>query len=185
MAQPCLRPRVLRRKIAFRADHVVAQAAASRFVDALGDARLPIHEHVEIVGIEHEKARSGDRGQRKVAYRSQFLSVYDRGHAGQAKIKARLIGDDLDPDLPPKPKWMRWRTYDRLVERFDAYEDMTYPDDFALVAKLMRRFNSPASAPPGPGAPRRGPRAWSRGSPRGGSRTSPLRPGPSRSRPGG
>jgi hypothetical protein len=52
-------------------------------------------------------------GRRKVAYRSQFLSVYDRGHAGQAKIKARLIGD-LDPDdwdLPPKPKWIRWRTY--------------------------------------------------------------------------
>ena len=29
-------------KIAFRADHVAAQAAASHFVDALGDARLPI-----------------------------------------------------------------------------------------------------------------------------------------------
>jgi hypothetical protein len=32
-------------------------------------------------------------------------------HIGQAKIKARLIAD-LDPDewdLPPKPKWMRWR----------------------------------------------------------------------------
>jgi hypothetical protein len=80
-------------------------------------------------------------GQRKVAYRSQFLSVYDRGHAGQAKIKARLIGD-LDPRdwaLPPKPKWMRWRTYNRLVERFDAYEDMTYPNDFAPIAKLMGR----------------------------------------------
>jgi hypothetical protein len=77
-------------------------------------------------------------GKRVVAYRSQFLSVYDRGHAGKAKIKARLIGD-LDPDawdLPPKPKWMRWRTYNRLAERFDAYDDMTYPDD--LPAKLMR-----------------------------------------------
>src|SRR5262245_46081829 len=42
---------------------------------------------------------------RQVAYRSQFQSVYDRGHAGKAKIKARLIGD-LDPEeweLPPKP----------------------------------------------------------------------------------
>jgi hypothetical protein len=80
-------------------------------------------------------------GRRRVAYRSQFLSVYDRGHAGKAKIKARLIGD-LDPDdweLPPKPKWMRWRTYSRLVERFEAYDDMTYPDDSALIAKLMRR----------------------------------------------
>ena len=81
---------------------------------------------------------------RKVAYRSQFQSVYNRGHAGKAKIKARLIGD-LDPDdweLPPKPKWMRWSTYNRLVELFEAYDDMTYPDDStlpALVAKLMRR----------------------------------------------
>jgi hypothetical protein len=81
---------------------------------------------------------------RQVAYRSQFLSVYDRGHAGKDKIKARLIGD-LDPDdweLPPKPKWMRWRTYKRLAERFEEYDDMTYPDDStlpALVAKLMRR----------------------------------------------
>jgi hypothetical protein len=81
---------------------------------------------------------------RKVAYRSQFQSVYDRGHAGKAKIKARLIGD-LDPEdweLPPKPKWMRWRTYNRLAERFEGYDDMTYPDDSmlpALVARLSRR----------------------------------------------
>jgi hypothetical protein len=68
-------------------------------------------------------------GRRIVAYRSQFLSVYDRGHVGKARIKARLIGD-LDPDdwdLPPKPKWMRWHTYNRLVERYDAYEEMIYP----------------------------------------------------------
>jgi hypothetical protein len=81
---------------------------------------------------------------RKVAYRSQFQRIYDRGHAGKAKIKALLIGD-LDPDdweLPPKPKWMRWRTYNRLAERFEAYDDMTYPDDStlcALAAKLTRR----------------------------------------------
>jgi hypothetical protein len=88
--------------------------------------------------------RSRQAWGRKVAYRSQFLSVYDRGHSGKAKIKGRLIGD-LDPEeweLPPKPKWMRWRTYNRLAERFDAYDDMTYPDDStlpALVARLMRR----------------------------------------------
>jgi len=81
---------------------------------------------------------------RQVAYRSQFQTIYNRGHAGKAKIKARLIGE-LDPkdwELPPKPKWMRQRTYDRLVERFEAYDDMTYPDDstlFALAARLMRR----------------------------------------------
>ena len=71
-------------------------------------------------------------------------SIYDRGHAGKAKIKARLIGD-LDPEqweLPPKPKWMRWHTYNRLAERFEVCDDMTYPDDStlpALAAKLIRR----------------------------------------------
>jgi len=62
---------------------------------------------------------------RQVAYRSQFQSATDRAYLGKERIKARLIGD-LDPDawdLPPKPKWMRWTTYKRYVERFDGYEE--------------------------------------------------------------
>ena len=62
----------------------------------------------------------------RVAYASQFLDADHRAHRGKAKIKARLIGD-CDPDeweLPPKPKWMRWSTYNRLVERFDSYEEI-------------------------------------------------------------
>ena len=33
----------------------------------------------------------------------------------------------LDPeewDFPPKPKWMRWPTYNRAVEKFDKYEEV-------------------------------------------------------------
>ncbi len=26
-------------------------------------------------------------------------------------------------DLPPKPKAMHWRTYKRLVDRYDVYDD--------------------------------------------------------------
>jgi hypothetical protein len=62
---------------------------------------------------------------RGVAYASQFETPTDLAWRGKAKIKARLIGN-LDPDewdLPPKPKWMRWRTYDRYVRKFDGYED--------------------------------------------------------------
>jgi hypothetical protein len=80
-------------------------------------------------------------GRRVVAYRSQFLGADDRAHAGQAKIKARLIGD-YDPDdwdVPPKPKWMRWRTYNRFVERYDAYEDILDRGTVALMAKFMGR----------------------------------------------
>jgi hypothetical protein len=75
---------------------------------------------------------------RQVAYRSQFLDRDNRAHAGKERIKARLIGD-LDPDeweLPPKPKWMRWETYNRYEERFDHYEAVLDDGCAELVAKL-------------------------------------------------
>ena len=77
---------------------------------------------------------------RRVAYTSQFLNRDDRSHRGQAKIKAGLIGD-LDPDewhLPPKPKWMRWTTYDRFGERFDHYEAILGEGVDELLAKLSQ-----------------------------------------------
>ena len=80
-------------------------------------------------------------GRRVVAYRSQFRGADDRAHAGKARIKVRLIGD-CDPDewdLPPKPKWMRWRTYNRYVDRYDAYEDILDWGTVELVARLFGR----------------------------------------------
>jgi hypothetical protein len=47
---------------------------------------------------------------------------------------------DLDPDeweLPPKPKWMRWRTYNRLVEEFDSYEKILDRGIAELMAKFL------------------------------------------------
>jgi hypothetical protein len=77
-------------------------------------------------------------GTRRVAYASQFLDPDNRAHRGKAKIKSRLIGDcDFDEwDLPPKPKWMRWRTYERYVEKFNAYEDILSYGILELLAKL-------------------------------------------------
>jgi hypothetical protein len=40
-------------EVAFRSD-VAAQSAAGHFTDTLCDTGLPIHEDVEIVGIEHD-----------------------------------------------------------------------------------------------------------------------------------
>jgi hypothetical protein len=63
---------------------------------------------------------------RSVAYASQFCDRINRAHRGIAKINARLCrigGYDPDEwDLPPKPKWMRWRTYNGAEEKFDRYE---------------------------------------------------------------
>jgi hypothetical protein len=76
---------------------------------------------------------------RRVAYQSQFNDATNRAHAGRSRVKSRLIGD-LDPDewdLPPKPKWMRWATYDRHVERFDGYLGVLDRGLEALAAKFM------------------------------------------------
>ena len=76
---------------------------------------------------------------RQVAYASQFMTATDRAHHGQSKIKARLIAE-LDPDdwaLPPKPKRMRWTTYNRHVARYDDYEAVLDYGCAALVAKFM------------------------------------------------
>jgi hypothetical protein len=75
---------------------------------------------------------------RQVAYSSQFQDATNRAHLGKARIKSRLIGS-LDPDeweLPPKPKWMRWKTYNRHVERFDQYEAELEHGCALLAAKL-------------------------------------------------
>jgi len=77
----------------------------------------------------------------QVAYRSQFMTAMDRAYLGMERIKQRLLGE-LDPqewDLPPKPKWMRWKTYNRYVERFDRYEAALDADALSRTIKLMRR----------------------------------------------
>lgn len=77
---------------------------------------------------------------RQVAYQSQFFDRDNRAHLGESKIRARLcrIGgfDPDDWDLPPKPKWMRWKTYNRMVARFDRYENHLNEGICELAAKL-------------------------------------------------
>jgi len=75
-----------------------------------------------------------------VAYASQFLDRDSRAHHGQSKIKSRLCAveglDHEEWDLPPKPKWMRWKTYERYETRFDRYEEMLDLGFLELVRKL-------------------------------------------------
>jgi hypothetical protein len=57
---------------------------------------------------------------KQVAYSTQFESSFDRAITAREKVKDRLIGN-LKRDeweLPPKPKWMRWYTYERLAEKY-------------------------------------------------------------------
>jgi hypothetical protein len=78
--------------------------------------------------------RSRQAWGRQVAYHSQFSDSDNRAHLGKARIKARLIAhlDSDDWDLPPKPKWMRWSTYNRHAERYDVCEDILDRGTLAL-----------------------------------------------------
>jgi hypothetical protein len=81
---------------------------------------------------------------RQVAYASQFLDRDNRAHRGKARINRRLCSfGGLDPDMwdfPPKPKWMRWRTYNRAEERFDEYEAHLDEGIVSLAARLGIRI---------------------------------------------
>jgi hypothetical protein len=76
----------------------------------------------------------------QVAYASQFLDRDNRAHHGQSKINARLcsIGklDREEWDFPPKPKWMRWKTYRRYEARFDRYDAVLDSGIIEFAAKL-------------------------------------------------
>ena len=57
---------------------------------------------------------------KEVAYSTQFESKFDRAITAREKVKDRLIGElnRSEWELPPKPKWMRWATYERLAEKY-------------------------------------------------------------------
>jgi hypothetical protein len=60
----------------------------------------------------------------KVAYGSQFQSPYRRACSGAGAIRYRLGGrNEWSGELPPRPKGMHWRTYEREIARIEAYED--------------------------------------------------------------
>jgi hypothetical protein len=74
-------------------------------------------------GAEEFRSRQG--WGKRVAYITQIGSWIDRAHRGKEKIKNILLGNENpeDWDLPPKPKWMRKKTYEKYVQRFNHYED--------------------------------------------------------------
>ena len=61
------------------------------------------------------------------------------------KINKRLCSiDGLDPDdwdFPPKPKWMRWRTYERAEQKFDRYEGIIDEGILGVAIRLGYDFD--------------------------------------------
>jgi len=65
------------------------------------------------------------------------------GHVASSAYPARrlhraMLADEWD--FPPKPKRMRWRTYNRAEERFDRYEAVLDEGVIELAARLGFRM---------------------------------------------
>jgi hypothetical protein len=80
---------------------------------------------------------------RRASYASEFLDPVGRAWRIKAKVKARLIGDENPDewDLPPKPKGMRWATYEKWEAKYDAAEEAIDALCGLALARLMTRFD--------------------------------------------
>ena len=78
---------------------------------------------------------------RQVAYGSQFQSWPGRASLAARAIRYRLGGPDYadsSGELPPRPKGMHWRTYEKTVRRYEAYKTIMDQDLIATLARMMR-----------------------------------------------
>jgi hypothetical protein len=75
----------------------------------------------------------------RLGYRSQRETPRDRSITRAFMLSDRLggrggIGDDI-----PKPKWMRWRTYELQIARIETAEGINTAYMWALVQRLQRK----------------------------------------------
>lgn len=75
----------------------------------------------------------------RLGYHSQRIAADDRAFYAMHRIQQRLGGrQGCDEGLPPRPKGMWHRTYNRLGERFDALDDHCGVVLVGLMMKLHR-----------------------------------------------
>ncbi len=80
---------------------------------------------------------------RQVAYGSQFQTPHDRAISAAQMIRRRLGGNEYLSGLrgfPPKPKGMRWATYERLQAQCQQYEAFYLPMAYASIRRLQTRI---------------------------------------------
>jgi hypothetical protein len=77
----------------------------------------------------------------RVAYLSQYYGPGARAHYMANKLCDRIGGPgaSLEWDVPPKPKGMRWRTYERLFKRCANYCDKAgvLPQEYRLDGDVV------------------------------------------------
>jgi hypothetical protein len=61
----------------------------------------------------------------RLCYNVQRVGPMDQAHRHLARLHRKLSADYDGPEMPPppKPKWMRWKTYSHLVQQIEAGEE--------------------------------------------------------------
>jgi hypothetical protein len=72
-----------------------------------------------------------------LAYHSQWEEPWWRAKRRAGKLWQRLGGDPDDDFIPPRPKGMHRRTYDRLIAEAERAEDLV---GAAIAASMSKRF---------------------------------------------
>jgi hypothetical protein len=74
-----------------------------------------------------------------LAYQSQHEAPYQRALSKAQKFRQRLGGSPCTDDpFPEKPKGMHWRTYDRFVERGEAFDEQAEQAGMAMFGRLLQ-----------------------------------------------
>jgi hypothetical protein len=73
----------------------------------------------------------------RLGYAIQRGGPMDRAHHRLARLHRKLSADYDGPDMPPppKPKWVRWKTYSRITQRIEAAKEQL---DVVFVAGAQR-----------------------------------------------
>ena len=75
-----------------------------------------------------------------LGYASQREGAQDRAQRQAIRTYRALSGEgNWRNGAPAKPKWMRWRTYDRLAAKLDHYNDAFEANWMVAVSRLLQR----------------------------------------------
>jgi hypothetical protein len=79
----------------------------------------------------------------RLGYRIQRGDRMDRAHLRLARLHRKLGAEYERPDLPPppKPKWMRWKTYSRISAQIEAGEERLDDVFMAGAHRLLARLD--------------------------------------------
>jgi hypothetical protein len=78
----------------------------------------------------------------RLGYAVQRGGPMDQAHHNLARLHRKLNARYECPDLPPppKPKWMRWKTYNRIAQQIEQGQDRLEVEFLAGAQRILARI---------------------------------------------